>query len=111
MIHSNHFISPDAKLQVKDLNMAAAPSTLYRHRRVSSVLTPKLGNITLDDIKLALGDRFGHPYSVCRGRVHNNNFKDIESITIATIVYDLTRKNMAIRSNPNANNTYVKYSF
>lgn len=64
--HSNHFLHPAAQAKLRDTNLATSPDSLYRHSRVRALLTPKRGDLTLDDLREALFDDYGTPYSVCR---------------------------------------------
>jgi isopenicillin-N N-acyltransferase like protein len=64
--HSNHFLHPAAQAKLRDTNVATSPDSLYRHRRVRALLAEKRGALTLDDLREALFDDYGTPYSVCR---------------------------------------------
>ena len=64
--HSNHFLHPAAQAKLRDTNVATSPDSLFRHRRVRALLAEKLGALTLDDLREALFDDYGTPYSVCR---------------------------------------------
>ena len=111
LIHANHFVNLTALTELKDTNINAAPSTLYRPRRVESLLTPYIPNITMDNIKTSLLDKFGKPFSVCRCNTRNNSYSLDESITLSIITYNLTNKTMEVCANPNNNNEFIKYSF
>ncbi len=66
LVHANHWISPVALGKLKDTGVAGSPCTLYRDMRVRELLSASVGSITLDNVKAALFDDFGAPWSVCR---------------------------------------------
>ena len=64
--HANHFIHPAAQIKLRDTYIASSPESLYRDRRVRALLASKFGDLTLKDVREALLDDYGTPYSVCR---------------------------------------------
>jgi isopenicillin-N N-acyltransferase-like protein len=66
LVHANHFISPVALTKLYDTGIAGTPCTLYRDLRVRELLSPAIGGITPHQVKDALFDDFGTPWSVCR---------------------------------------------
>ena len=65
-VHANHWIAPSARAKVKDIGLAETPCSIYRDKRVRDHLSPKLGKLTLDDLRGAFFDDWGSPWSVCR---------------------------------------------
>jgi isopenicillin-N N-acyltransferase-like protein len=65
LVHANHFVSPVALTKLQDKGLLTMPDSLYRDRRVRSLLTPRLGDLTVEDIQQALFDDFETPWSVC----------------------------------------------
>ena len=66
LVHANHFEHPAALAKLRDTGLATTPDSAYRAQRVRALLAPKRGRIGIDDMKAALFDDFGTPYSVCR---------------------------------------------
>jgi len=60
---------------------------LYRDFRARQLLEPKIGKITIDDIKLVLRDEFGAPRAICR-TPHDYPGQE-PTMTIASLVFDL----------------------
>ncbi len=105
--HSNHFLHPAAQAKLRDTNVATSPDSLYRHRRVRALLAEKLGALTLDDLREALFDDYGTPYSVCRppraipgGPV---------TATSAMILMDAAKGMLQAVPGPYANRTVTEY--
>lgn len=105
--HSNHFLHPAAQAKLRDMYLATSPDTLYRHRRVRDLLTPKHGALTVDDLREALFDDYGSPYSVCRppravadGPV---------TATAAMILMDAAEGMLQAIPGPYANRTVTEY--
>lgn len=108
LVHSNHFLCPVARSKYKDIKVPASPDTLYRKRRVDSILSPRLGKVTMEDIITALFDDFGYPRSVCRPPV-KDSFQNGESMTVAMIVMDVTDRTMFVCAEPHTNKKFTKY--
>jgi isopenicillin-N N-acyltransferase like protein len=66
LVHANHFEHPSALAKLRDVGLATTPDSAYRAQRVRALLAPKRGRIGVDDVKAALFDDFGTPFSVCR---------------------------------------------
>lgn len=105
--HANHFVHPAALAKLHDTYRASAPDSLYRDRRVRKLLTPKLGALTLDNLREALFDDYGTPYSVCRpprampgGAV---------TMTAAMILMDAAEGVLQAIPAPHANRTVTEY--
>lgn len=65
-VHANHWIAESARAKVKDTGLAETPDSIYRDKRVRDQLTPRRGQLTLEDLRGAFFDKWGSPYSVCR---------------------------------------------
>lgn len=65
IVHANHWLSPVALSKLKDTGIPSTPESFYRDWRVRCALESK-DKVTADDLKSALFDDFGTPYSVCR---------------------------------------------
>lgn len=66
LVHANHWRSPVALSKLEERGVQAMPDSLYRDRRVRGLLADKIGRITVEDVKGALLDDWGSPYSICR---------------------------------------------
>ena len=108
MAHANHFQSLAAKSKYKDLQAASSPDTIYRDRRVDAVLRPRLGDITVDDFKTAFFDDFATPRSVCRPPVFSGK-QDNMTMSVATIIMDLTDRIMWVCPAPHENKEFTEY--
>ncbi len=107
LVHSNHWLSPVALTKIKDTGIAHTPDSLYRDVRVRDHLVPKLGAITVDDVKAALFDDFATPWSVCRPprQTTSNNL----SATVAMIVLQPSAGIMEVALLPALNRDFTTY--
>lgn len=94
LTHSNHFLSVAAQVQAIGIS---GSDSLYRYQRVRDLLEPKIGNLTVADVKSALCDHFSFPRSVCR---HPDEGDANSSMSIASIVMDLGNRTMYVASGP-----------
>ena len=73
------------------------------------LLTPHIGSITTDTVKMALFDDFATPYSVCRpprpGLLTNNL-----SATVAMIVMEPASGTMDVAMLPALNRTFQRFT-
>lgn len=84
LTHANHFQSPAA--HHTGVAKYYTADSLYRDFRARQLLEPKIGAITIDDIKAALRDHFGLPRAICR---HPHDYPGFEAtMTIASLVFD-----------------------
>ena len=68
--------------------------SLYRDFRARQLLEPKIGSITVDDVKDTLRDHFGHPRSICR---HPHDYPGSEpTMTVSSQVFDLKNNRVHI---------------
>ncbi len=109
LAHSNHYLSPKAKDVIVDVGLAQHPNSLHREERLRTQLTDKLGRITVDDVKEALRDHFGHPTSVC---VHPHpNGRGGTGHTLSSTVMDLNARKLFNAPGPTCLGTYTEYTF
>ena len=109
LVHANHFRSPGAVGNVKDLGLIITPDSLYRDTRVDDALTARHGDIRIDDMKKAFADDFGLPYAVCRPPSPNS--RGILSSTVVTIIMDTTEGRMLAAPTPYEGGSYTEYRF
>jgi isopenicillin-N N-acyltransferase-like protein len=108
-VHANHWQSPAALSKLKDTGIANTPDSLYRDIRVRDLLTPQIGDITIDGVKAALFDDFATPWSVCRPPrpgVTNNL-----SATVAMIVMEPASGVMDVAMLPALNRSFQRFRF
>ncbi len=84
LTHSNHFQSVVA--QATGASKYYTGDTLYRDFRARQLLEPKIGRITIEDIKAVLRDEFGAPRAICRSP---HDYGGESTMTIASLVFDL----------------------
>lgn len=107
LVHANHFLSPVALAHITDKGIANMPDSLYRDLRVRSLLSEKVGRITLDDVKSAMFDDFQTPWSVCRPprlSLSNN-----QSATVAMIVMQPQDRVMEVSILPALNRNFKRF--
>ena len=85
LTHSNHFQSVVA--QATGVTKFYTGDTLYRDFRARQLLEPKIGRITIDDIKGVLRDEFGAPRAICRTPHEYPGHEP--TMTIASLIFDL----------------------
>jgi isopenicillin-N N-acyltransferase like protein len=84
LTHSNHFQSQVA--QATGVAKYYTGDSLYRDFRARQLLEPKIGSITVDDIKATLRDHFGFPRAICR---HPHEYPGQEpTMTISSQIFD-----------------------
>ena len=65
-VHANHWQSAVALAKLQERGLLSMPDSLYRDRRLRALVAPKIGTLTVDDIKAALLDDWASPWSICR---------------------------------------------
>ena len=101
LAHANHFTSPAAQARLTDGALSGrTPCTLYRDRRVMRHLLAGAasGGVTVDTLKAALADDFGHPFAVCRPPVRSR--AGHLSATVASVIFEPARGAMHLRPAP-----------
>jgi isopenicillin-N N-acyltransferase-like protein len=92
LTHSNHFQSVVA--QTQGVGNSFNGDSLYRDFRARQLLEPKIGSITVDDVKAVLRDEFGSPRAICRAP-HDYPGQG-STMTIASLVFDLANEVMHV---------------
>ncbi len=92
LTHANHFQSLAA--QVQGVAKSYNGDSLYRDFRARQLLEPKIGAITVDDVKAVLRDEFGAPRAICRAP--HEYAGQGSSMTIASTVFDLANQVMHV---------------
>lgn len=110
LVHSNHFLNPEAQADFEDRGRALHPDTLHRDCQVRDYLTPKTGKITVEDIKAALKDHYGAPMSVCRHPRHDVSGEE-RGHTLASTILDLNAGTLTTAPGPACVGTYTEYRF
>ena len=71
-------------------------------------LASRVGRIAIEDLKAALGDRYGSPHAVCRDPVPSRH--GAVSSTVATVIMDLTDRRMWVAPTPYRDHVFREYS-
>jgi len=108
IVHANHWQSPIALSKLKETGVAEMPDSLYRDWRVRRHLEACGERIGMEDLKEALFDRFGFPYSVCRPR--NEATYDRLSATVAMTVMEPASGFIEVCPMPAENREFTRYS-
>ena len=109
LAHSNHFLHPEAKASLVDVNLKKFPDTLVREARPRGALEGGRGRITLDSVKAALSDHEGYPVSVC-SHPHPNPSGET-SFTLTSAIMDLNDRRLFVAPGPACLGTYTEYRF
>jgi isopenicillin-N N-acyltransferase like protein len=108
VVHSNHFLNPEAQEVLVDRGRKTHPDTLFRDCRVRDALNERRGSITVADVQQALKDHDGYPVSVCR---HPDPNSSAIGYTLVSTVMDLTERRMWTAPGPACVGTYTEYAF
>lgn len=108
LIHTNHFTSE--RLKAHDTGVIEYPDTLLRLGRARQKLSKRAGEITVEDIQAVLRDHLNHPDSICRHP--DGRDPELEQAqTVASIIMDLTRKEVHVAAGPPCENEYETVRF
>ncbi|MFF7396650.1 C45 family autoproteolytic acyltransferase/hydrolase [Achromobacter sp. NPDC008082] len=107
IVHANHWVSEVALSKLRDTGRASTPESAYRDWRVRRLLNDKK-QLTREDLKHALFDDFGTPYSVCRPPRPGSH--DNLSATVAMVVMEPAAGLMEVAPLPALNRTFTRYS-
>lgn len=66
LVHANHWRSPVALSKLTERGVISMPDSLYRDRRLRSLIEPLIGSITVAQLKKILADNWETPWSLCR---------------------------------------------
>jgi isopenicillin-N N-acyltransferase-like protein len=107
LVHANHFVSPVALAKLRDGGIATTPDSLYRDRRVRSLLEPHIGRLTIEHLRAAFFDDWQSPWSVCRPP--RKNLEDNLSATVAMVLMRPAVGEMEVAPLPALNRSFVRY--
>lgn len=108
LVHANHWRSPIALTKFRDTGVASFPDSLYRDVRARDLLAPKIGTLTVDDVKAALFDDFASPHSICRPPRRSAG-ADL-SATVATLVMRPAAGLMEVAMLPAVDRAFTTYT-
>jgi len=108
IVHSNH-IKGAGPGYVGALRLGLENS-LYRDRRLETLLRREIWKIDPEEIMHSLKDHFGYPYSVCRHADQQNPWHD-QWQTNASVIMDLTAQVMWIAPGPPCEVEYQRFTF
>lgn len=108
LVHANHWVSPIALSKLQERGVGNMPSTLYRDLRARDLLTPKLGSVTVADVREAFLDDFQSPYSLCQPERPNS--KGIVTATVAMVIMEPELGVMEVAPLPSRGTKPVTYS-
>jgi len=108
IVHANHWQSPIALAKLKETGIPSVPESYYRDWRVRKLLEQAGPKLSTDDLKTALFDTFGTPYSVCRpprpGSAGNL------SATVSMVIMQPSKGVMEVAPLPALNRVFTRYS-
>ncbi len=108
IVHANHWQSPVALAKLKETGIPSVPESFYRDWRVRKLLDQAGPKLSTDDLKSALFDKFGTPYSVCRpprpGSAGNL------SATVSMVIMEPAKGVMEVAPLPAVNRVFTRYS-
>lgn len=107
IVHANHWIHMGALSKLKETGLADVPDSLYRDARVRQHLAGR-SDLTLEDLKSALMDRFADPYGVCRPPLQKDNGN--LSATVAMVLMEPALGIMDIAPLPAINAEFTRYT-
>lgn len=107
IVHANHWVSEVALCKLRDTGRASTPESAYRDWRVRRLLNEKV-QLTREDLKRALFDDFGTPYSVCRPPRPGSH--DNLSATVSMVIMEPALGLMEVAPLPALNRTFTRYS-
>ena len=107
IVHANHWVSDVALTKLRDTGRASTPESAYRDWRVRRLLNAK-DKLTREDLKHALFDDFGAPYSVCRPPRPGSH--DNLSATVSMVIMEPAAGLMEVAPLPALNRTFTRYS-
>ncbi|WP_395406916.1 C45 family autoproteolytic acyltransferase/hydrolase [Pseudoduganella sp. UC29_106] len=108
LVHANHWISYPARAKLVDLGLLNTPDSIYRQRRVASMLQEAQGKITWETVKEALADEFGKPEGVLTHPA-KASFNSVYC-TVATTLMDPAAGKMWVARKPYEGRNFVEYT-
>ena len=107
LVHANHWVSPIALGKLRETGLHTVPDSLYRDIRVRSLMAPKLGHATPDDVKAALFDDYQTPHAVCRPPRPSRSAN--LTATVAMVVMEPAAGTLSIAPLPALNREFETY--
>lgn len=108
LVHANHWQSQVALAKLQERGVAAMPDSLYRERRLRALVEPKVGSITIADVKAALLDDWASPWSICRPP-RPSSMSNL-SATVVTLVMQPALGLMEVAVIPALDPTFTSYT-
>jgi len=108
IVHANHWVSATALSKLVNTGVPGVPESFYRDWRVRRLLDAAGERLTTDDLKAALFDDFGTPYSVCRPPRPGG--RGNLSATVAMVVMEPAAGVMDVAPLPALCRTFTRYS-
>jgi len=108
IVHANHWQSPVALSKLKETGIPNVPESFYRDWRVRKLLDEGGAKLGPDDLKAALFDSFGTPYSVCRPPRPGSGGN--LSATVSMVIMEPAQGTMEVAPLPALNRTFTRYS-
>jgi isopenicillin-N N-acyltransferase-like protein len=108
LVHTNHFTSE--RLKPLDANLSQFPDSLLRYGRAKQKFTARSGKISTADFKEIFRDHLNHPDAICRHPDPRD--PELEQVqTVASIIMNLTTKEVQICHGPPCENEYQTMKF
>lgn len=115
VIHSNHFLTPAIHARMDISDSYPGGSSWFRNLRLDKGVQPFLdGKVNVDVLTQAFSDHLGYPQSLC-GHLDTSGGDGIpgypfkKSMTVACVVYDLSRKVITVCKGPPCQGVFEKF--
>lgn len=107
LVHANHFVDPQA-IGVRERNVETNPHSYRRHARLAELLG--IGaRVSRDELRAALRDHAGYPYSVCF-HIDPQEPPSEHYATLTSAIMDLTALSLELTDGPPCAAEYARYS-
>lgn len=107
LVHANHFVEPE-RHGVRLSPVEWLDRSNHRHHRLDALIGE--GKPGLEDFKAALADGEGHPYAVCRYPSPEEFDLGEPYQTVASIIMNLSTREMWVSDGPPDKNPYERYA-
>jgi isopenicillin-N N-acyltransferase like protein len=108
LVHTNHFISDEARRRVHDVGQMRSRSTRARESHAVTALRRVHGSITIDDLTAVFRDHDGYPDSIC---CHPNGASSGLAIgSVSSTVMDLRERTLWVARHPICESEYTSVS-
>lgn len=108
LVHTNHIISKNLQLRIKDDGPVRLPDTIIRYHMMQKMMNNENGNITVDYIKSCLRSHHQFPEGIC----HHVNVKAAPSnqfTTAFSIIMDINTSEVWLTLGPPCESEYQHY--